>query len=268
MVFLAKHPLVAAYDLSTVAIIWCGAAPLSAELEQSVRRRLSAGTIIRQGYGMTEATFALSGQTDDAHHSGSVGRLRHGLLARIVDEETGRALPANRTGELWFKGSVVMKGYVGDRRATDSTVDADGWLHSGDIGYYSDTGELFVVDRLKELIKYNGFQVPPAELEGLLLEHGDVMDAGVIGVPNERTGELPMAFVVRREGSRLGAEEVQRFVAGKFWQNNCKNKTLVTACCIQSGCRRRNACMAACGLWTPFRRVRAGRFCDVNYGTC
>lgn len=218
MVFLAKHPVVADYDLSTIAIIWCGAAPLSGELEQSVLRRLGAGTIIRQGYGMTEATFALSGQTDEAHRSGSVGMLRHGLLARVVDAETGRALPANQRGELWFKGSVVMKGYVGDKWSTNETVDADGWLHSGDIGYYEETGELFVVDRLKELIKYNGFQVPPAELEGLLLEHGDVMDAGVIGAPDERAGELPMAFVVRREGSGLDAAAVQRFVSGKCRQ--------------------------------------------------
>lgn len=213
MVFLAKHPLVDDYDLSSLAIIWCGAAPLSAESEDAVRQRLNIG-IIRQGYGMTEGTLALFGQTDELHKSGSVGAVRHGILARICDVETGVALPANCPGELCFKGSVVMKGYVGDRQATEAMLDADGFLHTGDIGYYEETGEMFIVDRLKELIKYNGFQVPPAEIEGVLLQHADVLGAGVVGVPDERAGELPLAFVVRRTGSAVTADEIQRFVAG------------------------------------------------------
>lgn len=216
MVFFAKHPDVDHYDLSSLRVIWCGEAPLSAESVEAVTRRLNSAIIIRQGYGLTEGTLALIGQTDVRHKDGSVGELRPGLLARIADVETGDALPANRRGELCFKGGVVMKGYVGDRQATAAMVDADGWLHTGDIAYYEETGELFVVDRLKELIKYNGFQVPPAEIEGVLLQHSDVLEAGVVGEPDERVGERPVAFVVRREGSTVTEEEIRQFVAGTY----------------------------------------------------
>lgn len=220
MVFLAKHPLVDSYDMRSLAIIWCGAAPLSATTEQAVRRRLAV-PFIRQGYGMTEATLALCAQTDDCHTAGSVGRLRAGLWARVRDIETGAALPANRHGELCFRGSVIMRGYVGDAAATDAMIDADGWMHSGDVGYYTDGGEVFVVDRLKELIKYKGFQVPPAELEGILLQHPAVMDAAVVGRPDEVAGELPTAFVVRRtvdgDAEQLSGNDVVKFVAGEWF---------------------------------------------------
>lgn len=215
MVFLAKSHLIDNYDLSSLKIIWCGAAPLSKELEEAVQARLNI-PVIRQGYGMTEGTLAFTSQTDDHHTSGSVGTCRAGLLCRIVDEITGENLPAFQQGELWIKGTVLMKGYANDKEATAKTIDADGWLHTGDIGYYSNDGELFIVDRLKELIKFKGFQVPPAEIEGMLLQHPKIADAAVIGKPNEEAGELPLAFVVKQPNVELTEQDVITFVAGRF----------------------------------------------------
>lgn len=216
MVFLAKSPLVDNYDLSSLETIWCGAAPLTKESEDAVAKRLNISTI-RQGYGMTEGTLSFASQTDEHHTSGSVGVLNDGLMARIVDEHTGENLPAFERGEVWIKGNILMKGYIGDDKATRSTIDPEGWLHTGDIGYYNNEGELFIVDRLKELIKYNGFQVPPAEIEGLLLQHSKIADAAVVGKPDERAGELAVAFVVRQPNVELNEQEVVEFVAGKVY---------------------------------------------------
>lgn len=214
MMFLAKSPIVTQYDLSSLKIVYCGAAPLSRELEQAVQDRLNI-PFVRQGYGMTEATVGLTSQTDDYMKRGSVGGIRAGTRGRIIDEN-GSNLGPNMPGELLFAGPTIMKGYIGDKVATNSTVDSDGWLHTGDIGYYDEDGEIFIVDRLKELIKYNGFQVPPAEIEGILQQHQEIADAGVIGVPDDRSGELPMAFVVRANGSQISEKAICDFVAGEF----------------------------------------------------
>lgn len=213
MVFLAKSPLVDKYDLSSLKVIWCGAAPLSKESQDAVQKRIGI-PIVRQGYGMTEGTLAFTGQTDDHQTSGSVGTFRFGFMCRIVDENSGENMPAYKPGEIWVKGSAVMKGYAKNPEATRHTIDADGWLHTGDIGYYSDDGELFIVDRLKELIKYKAFQVPPAEIEGLLLQHSKIADAGVVGKPDELAGELPLAFVVKQKNVELTEKEVVAFIAG------------------------------------------------------
>lgn len=214
MVFLAKHPIVAQYDVSSLKIIHCGAAPLSKELEEAVRTRIGV-PVVRQGYGMTESTLSVTQQTHQRCKIGSVGVLVAGNAGRVMDIETGKLLPANERGELQFAGPTIMKGYIGNRAATEATIDADGWLHTGDIGYYDADGEWFIVDRLKELIKYNGFQVPPAEIEGILLQHPLISDAGVVGVPDERVGEKPLAFVVRQSnGGALTEQAVLDFVAG------------------------------------------------------
>lgn len=118
-------------------------------------------------------------------------------------------------GELCFKGDLVMKGYCGDKESTFSTIDKDGWLHTGDIGYYDNEGYFYIVDRLKELIKYKGFQVPPAELEAILLSHSKIKDAAVVGLPDEVAGELPIAFVVKQPNSKVSAEEIIKYVNGK-----------------------------------------------------
>lgn len=118
-------------------------------------------------------------------------------------------------GELCFKGNLIMKGYCDDKASTSATIDKDGWLHTGDIGYYDSEGYFYIVDRLKELIKYKGFQVPPAELEAILLTHPEVKDAAVVGLPDEIAGELPIAFVVKQQNSKVSADEIIKYVNGK-----------------------------------------------------
>lgn len=200
--------------LSSLKIIWCAAAPLSKELEDSVQRRLNI-PIIRQAYGMTEGSLSFTGQTDHNHKSGSVGVLRSGFIGRLVDVETGRNVQPYEKGELWFKGRAIMKGYVDNPKATAETIDAHGWLHTGDIGYYDESGEVFIVGRLKELIKYKGFQVPPAEIEGLLLQNALIHDCGVIGVDDDAVGELALAFVVKQDNVKLTEQDVIDFVADR-----------------------------------------------------
>ncbi len=133
----------------------------------------------------------------------------------IVDPATQAALGVDQDGEVWVRGPQVMKGYLNNDVATKSTVDDEGWLHTGDIGHIDADGHLFIVDRLKELIKYKGFQVPPAELEAVLLTHPQVADAAVIGLPDDDAGEIPAAYVVLKQGQAASAEDIQAFVAEK-----------------------------------------------------
>ncbi|XP_019931273.3 luciferin 4-monooxygenase [Aedes albopictus] len=206
-VFLAKNAMVDEYDLSSVKTIISGAAPLSREVEDLIRSRLKVSSV-RQAYGMSETTLAILAQLDAENKPGSVGKIREGQWAKVVDTTTGRTLGPYQNGELWFKGTLIMKGYIGREEA----IDKDGWLHTGDIGYYDSERDFFIVDRLKELIKYKAFQVPPAELEAVLLSHPKVKDAAVIGVPDEKAGELPMAFVVAADGVQVNEREIIKFV--------------------------------------------------------
>lgn len=212
MVLLSKSKLVDKYDLSSLKVIWCGAAPLSKDIENDVKRRLNI-LVMRQGYGMTEGTFAFCGQTDERQTNGSVGTLRAGIHGRVVDIETGECLGPYEQGELQFKSKCLMKGYIGNEAATKNTIDADGWLHTGDIGYYDRNGEWYIVDRIKELIKYKAYQVPPAEIEAVLLTNEKIKDAGVIGMPDELAGECAMAFIVKQPNVELTEKEVIDFVA-------------------------------------------------------
>uniref|UniRef100_A0A182VPX3 Luciferin 4-monooxygenase n=1 Tax=Anopheles minimus TaxID=112268 RepID=A0A182VPX3_9DIPT len=214
MVFLAKHPLVDNYDLSSIDTLLCGAAPLSKETEILVKKRIGVKHVL-QGYGMSETTLAMLVQSIDSKKSGSVGKLQVGTMAKVVDITSGKLLGPNKSGELYFKGSQIMKGYIGNEKETRQTIDKNGWLRTGDIGYYDEDGEFFIIDRLKELIKYKGFQVPPAEIEAILLTNPKIKDAGVVGVPDEQTGELPLAFVVKQPDASLTEEEVQRYVAAR-----------------------------------------------------
>ncbi|CAO1369184.1 unnamed protein product [Diamesa tonsa] len=220
MVFLAKSPLVDKYDLSSVQEIGCGAATLSKDIEDQVKKRLRTKVVIRQSYGMSEATLGTL-TPQDIVKPGSVGSPIKGIYAKVIDE-SGNALGPNQSGELCFKGKRIMKGYINNPDATRETIDADGWLHSGDIGYYDDEFQFYIVDRLKELIKYKAFQVAPAEVEGILLSHPKIKDAGVIGIPDEECGELPFAFIVKQPGVQLNEKEVINFVA----ENTSKAKRL------------------------------------------
>ncbi|TGZ46387.1 luciferin 4-monooxygenase [Temnothorax longispinosus] len=214
MTFLAKHPLVDKYDLSSVKAVWSGAAPLSKEIQKAVAKRLNI-TEVKQGYGLTETTLAVLRSPDDNAKPGSVGVLVPGTSAKVIpieEYETDKALGPNCTGELCFKGDLIMKGYYNDEKSTRATIDKDGWLHTGDVGYYDEDGYFYIVDRIKELIKYKGYQVPPAELEAILLTYPDVQDAAVIGIPNDKTGELPMAFVVKESNSNICEKDIIQYV--------------------------------------------------------
>jgi acyl-CoA synthetase (AMP-forming)/AMP-acid ligase II len=207
-VALAKHPAVDSYRFPHLKWLFSGAAPLGPELTGLVRQRL--GVTIRQGYGMTETSPAAYYTAPDAHRDGTIGPLVPCTEGRIVDPATGADLGPGEAGEVWVRGPQVMKGYWNNPGATAETVDADGWLRTGDIGIVDGDGYLTIVDRLKELIKVKGYQVAPAELEALLLDHPQIADAAVIPVPDVESGEAPKAFVVAR--GPLSAEEVRAFV--------------------------------------------------------
>jgi len=204
---LAKHPIIDNYDLSSVRQIFSGAAPLSAELAEAASKRV--GCDVAQGYGMTELSPVSHAITDGQYRPGSSGTLVPNTEARLVDPDTGADASE---GELWIRGPQVMRGYLAKPEATAATIDDEGWLHTGDIARIDAEGHLFIVDRLKELIKVKGFQVPPAELEALLLTHPDVADAAVIGVPDEEAGEVPKAFVVVKPNTSPSAQAIQAFV--------------------------------------------------------
>ncbi|GAB3595143.1 AMP-binding protein [Microbacterium tumbae] len=219
-VALAKHPLVEQYDLSSVKVVFSGAAPLDGTLAAAVAARLDC--VVCQGYGMTETspvTHAIPVDRDDLDRS-TVGLLLANTEARLVDVETGRdvAVPAegaSAPGELLIRGPQVMKGYLNRPEATAEMIDQDGWLHTGDIATATRDGVFRIVDRLKELIKYKGYQVAPAVLEAVLLEHPSVADAAVIGALDEDGQEVPKAFIVTQQGVSLTEAEVTDYVAGR-----------------------------------------------------
>ncbi len=206
---LAKHPAVDRYDLSSLKCIVSGAAPLGAELTQAARRRL--GCQVKQGYGMTELSPVSHYSARDRVRDGAVGHAIPNTEVRIVDVASGRDLGPGRDGEIWVRGPQVMKGYLNRPDATALTITEDGWLRTGDIGHVDDDGYYYIVDRLKELIKYKGFQVAPAELEALLVAHPAIADAAVIPAADEEAGEIPRAYVVRR--GDLTAEQIMSYVA-------------------------------------------------------
>ena len=209
---LAKHPAVDEHDLSSMRTIMCGAAPLGAELAEKVAGRIECTVI--QGYGLTETspvTHVI--RPDGENKPGSIGRPLLGTECRLVDPETGEDVGEGERGELWIRGPQVMQGYLNNEEASAATVEPDGWLHSGDIAVVDSGGYFEIVDRLKELIKYKGFQVAPAELEALIVNHPQVNDVAVIGVPDEEAGELPKAYVVA--GDDLDHDELMEWVAGQ-----------------------------------------------------
>ncbi|KAK9099906.1 hypothetical protein Scep_023336 [Stephania cephalantha] len=214
---LAKSEVVDDYDLSSVRVVMSGAAPLGKELEDTVRAKFPNAKL-GQGYGMTEAGPVLSMCLAFAKEpfdikSGSCGTVVRNAEMKIVDPETELSLPRNKRGEICIRGSQIMKGYLNDPEATSRTIDKDGWLHTGDIGYIDDNDELFIVDRLKELIKYKGFQVAPAELEALLINHPNISDAAVVPMKDDAAGEVPVAFVIRSNGSEISEDDIKLYIS-------------------------------------------------------
>ena len=202
---LSKNPIVDNYRLPKLKTIFSGAAPLGEDLTRACMDRL--GIYVRQGYGMTE--------TSPVTHSspappldikfGSVGVLAPNTECKIIDLENGAALGPGQKGEVCVRGPQIMKGYLNNPEATAQTIDAEGWLHTGDIGYADEDGHFFIVDRAKELIKYKGLQVAPAELEAVLLTHPAVADAAVIPYPDDEAGEVPKGIIVLKEPAEPGA---------------------------------------------------------------
>jgi acyl-CoA synthetase (AMP-forming)/AMP-acid ligase II len=206
---LAKQPIVDSYDLSHLQVIISAAAPLGAELAGACAARL--GCIVKQAYGMTELSPATHVAPDDSDRPGSIGVVISNTECQVIDLATGAPLGAGQQGEILVRGPQVMKGYLAEPAATAHTVDAAGWVHTGDVGYADADGYFYIVDRVKELIKYKGYQVAPAELEALLVSHPAVVDAAVIGTFDEEAGEIPKAFVVLKVEST--SEEILAYVA-------------------------------------------------------
>lgn len=203
---LAKHPVVDKYDLGSIEQIFSGAAPLGGDVSDAVGKRLNCMAV--QGYGMTELSPVSHTTPLDRPKSGSSGLALPNTRCRIVDPETGADLPPGKEGELWIAGPQVMQGYLNNEKATAETLTPEGWLKTGDIAYIDDEGYMYIVDRLKELIKFKGFQVAPAELEANLVTHAQITDAAVIGLPDEEAGEVPVAFVVAADPAPT-VEEIQ-----------------------------------------------------------
>ncbi|KAI3499540.1 hypothetical protein L1887_35343 [Cichorium endivia] len=216
VVAMAKSDLVPKYDLSSLRLIGCGGAPLGKEVAKSFAARFPDVEIV-QGYGMTETGGGVTGMNgpDECDRHGSAGRLAPNVEAKIVNPETGEALSPMQQGELWLRGPMVMKGYVRDKEASNATLDSEGWLKTGDLCYFDSDGFLYIVDRLKELIKYKAYQVAPAELERYLQAIPEVADAAVVPYPDEDAGQIPMAYIVRRPGSKINEAQIMEIIAKK-----------------------------------------------------
>ncbi len=207
---LAKAPVVDNYDLSSLKQIFSGAAPLGADLAAEAATRVNCEVV--QGYGMTELSPVSHCTPQGQYRPGTSGVTVSNTESRIIDPLTGDDLGVGERGELWVRGPQVMKGYLNNPTATVDTIDADGWLHTGDVAIIDEHHHMSIVDRLKELIKYKGFQVPPAELEALIITHPKVADVAVIGVADDEAGEIPKAFIVPRPGETVTLEEIQALV--------------------------------------------------------
>lgn len=213
--FLVKSPLVNSYDLSNLRDILCGGGPLSKSLEEECLQRFK-NLVVRQLYGATESGGASSVVALKTKEIGSVGKVIPNAYCKVWDKEKKQNLGPSGVGEICFKGTMNMKGYYNNDQATEDSFDADGFYHTGDLGYYDNEGKLYIIDRIKELIKYKGYQVPPAELEALLLTNPKIKDCGVIGIPDERAGQLPFAFVVLKDEENASKQEIVDFVAERI----------------------------------------------------
>lgn len=216
VIFMSTQDAVKAEYLSRVRSIVSGAAPLGASDEEKFKRK--ANVFVGQGYGMTEASpvitmTAIRGTSTP----GSTGPPIPSTDIKIskLDDPLGLALGRNQTGEILVRGPQVMKGYHQREDATAETLLEGGWLRTGDIGFVDDNDCITITDRLKELIKVKGYQVPPAELEEIIRQHPDVVEVGVIGIPDERAGQLPRAYVVLKPGTQLDEKNIQEFVKSK-----------------------------------------------------
>ncbi|KAG2376431.1 hypothetical protein LR48_Vigan06g068400 [Vigna angularis] len=200
--------------LQSLIQVSCGAAPLSSGVVDDFLRTFPDVDFI-QGYGMTESTAVGTRgfNTEKFRNYSSIGLLAPNMEAKVVDWNTGAFLPPGSSGELWLRGPSIMTGYLNNEEATMSTIDRDDWLHTGDVVYFDNDGYLYIADRLKDIIKYKGFQIAPADLEAVLISHPEIVDVAVIGATDEETGEIPVAFVVTKVGSVLSPKHVMDYAA-------------------------------------------------------
>jgi 4-coumarate--CoA ligase len=202
---LAESPIIDKYNVKSLRILTSAAAPTPRDVIQQIYRRF--GTPTRQVYGLSEASPGVASQTMDdwGKPIGSTGRLAPNMSLKIMQD--GREMQCGGEGELWIRGPNIFNGYYRNPRATTAAIDAEGWYRTGDIGYFDQNYNIFITDRLKELIKYNGFQVPPAQLEALLIGHSAVLDVAVVGVySEEKATELPRAYIVLADGRKSDAK--------------------------------------------------------------
>lgn len=193
-----------------------GAAPMGTPDAERFTAR-APGVEFVQGYGLTETSPVVLMSSVGSKNYASVGEPMPNTQAKVVDlsDPTRTGLGPNKVGELLVRGPQIMRGYHNRKEATEEMLLEDGWLRTGDMAYYDENNHFYITDRLKELIKVKGFQVPPAELEELLRDHPKVADAAVIGIPHPVNGEVPRAFVVAKNGTPVTEKELQEFVAGK-----------------------------------------------------
>ncbi len=211
---LAKNELVDKYDMSSLKMLMSAAATLKDELTEECCKRLNCK--IKQAWGMSELSPVGTCDPDDIIKAGSIGPLLANTEGKIISVDTGEDLPAEMEGELCIRGPQVMQGYINQPEKTKESFTPDGeWLLTGDLAKYDSDGYFYILDRLKELIKYKGFQVAPAELEDVLMTHNDIIDATVIPVEDDEAGEIPRAYVVKAENSNMSEREVQEYVASK-----------------------------------------------------
>jgi acyl-CoA synthetase (AMP-forming)/AMP-acid ligase II len=218
---LAKHDAVDRFDLSSVRTILSGAAPLDGDTAERAGQRVGAKIV--QGFGMTELSPVSHVSPSDRPDIpvSAIGVLVPNQSCKLVDVDSGEEITevgpdgASAPGELWVRGPNVMSGYLNRPDETAAAIDRDGFLHTGDVAVYHRGGYFSIVDRVKELIKYKGYQIAPAELEALLLTHPLIRDAAVIGVLDDDGQEIPQAFVVLADEAALTAGEVMAFVAGR-----------------------------------------------------
>jgi len=213
---LAKHPIVDQYDLSALRFLNSGAAPLPEPVAIACGERLNC--VVKQGYGLTETSPVTHSNAIDAEiRVTSVGRAIPNTEFRLVDVATGEDVAQGEKGEVWIRGPQVMKGYLNRPDATRDMLDEEGWLHTGDIGYIDEDEYLYVIDRVKELIKYKGLQVAPAEMEAVLQGHPAIADVGVIPRQDEEAGEIPVAYVMRKPDIDMNddalAQDIMAYVA-------------------------------------------------------
>ncbi|KAG5344632.1 4CLL5 protein, partial [Acromyrmex charruanus] len=189
------------YSLSSLKVIKCGGSLLKTKVQEDLRHVLPHVQIL-QCYGMTETGGVITIQQPH-HKNGSCGVLVENVKIKIVDPESGKVLGSNQSGEIWIKVPSLMNGYYRNPEATKNIIDNEGWLHSGDIGYIDEDGELFIIDRIKEIIKYRGYHISPGEIENILLSHPAVLEAAIIGVPHILDDEHPLAYINKRPGVKV-----------------------------------------------------------------